>query len=605
MAEGAFLRLSHLSAHRGPDHAGHFRADALCQLAHNRLSILDLSENAHQPKSSPSGRYHLVYNGEIYNHLDIRNKLPRDYFNFRGNSDTETLIAAFEYFGFEQVIEWCDGMFALGMYDKQERQLWLARDFAGIKPLFYGWNGRTFVFASQYDQIAAHPAFAGEPIDPAVLKLYLEQHFLPAPFGLLRHTGQLEPGEIMRINQAGEMYRRRYWEMPAKVKPSIRDQKQALEFLETELSKSVRAELLSDVPLGAFLSGGIDSPLVCYFAQKQSAVSLKAFSIGSDSKVHDESEDAAAYAQLIGMEHHLEKMRAREAADILQEVAGALHEPLADFSIIPTYQVSKLARREVTVALSGDGGDELFFGYERFWSLAKNIRFQGLPYALKYLLYGADKVLFRNRHINSAILAARQGQAHRGQHSRLPPRLIHDIAPELAAISPPESFRVYDYPLTGDIHELLGHMRRAEFYGMMQKTLRKVDLASMENSLEVRVPMLKKSFIEASLQIDPFLSYGPGRKKQLLKGLLKKELPQSPVDNRKRGFTVPLSGWLRKELKEPFAAVLLDESLIKSLGFEPAYVHKLWKGHQAGERDYKWPLFTLYALMTWQARRVK
>lgn len=600
-----FLLLNQMSARRGPDYTRYIALDTLCQMAHNRLSILDLSENAHQPISSPTGRYHLVFNGEIYNHQEIRNKLPRDYYTFRGKSDTETLIVAFEYFGFESVIEWCDGMFALGLYDQQERQLFLARDFAGIKPLFYGWNGHTFVLASQYDQIAAHSSFSGEPVDPAVLKLYLEQHFMPAPFGLLRNTGQLHPGEIMRIDKVGQIHRRRYWELQAKVEPSIRDQKQALDFLESELSKSVQAELLSDVPLGAFLSGGIDSPLISYFAKRYSTGRFKVFSIGSDSKVHDESEDAATYAKLIGLEHHLEQIQAQDVADILQEFSSALHEPLADFSLIPTYLVSKLARRDVTVALSGDGGDELFFGYERFWSLSKNIRFQHLFYPLKYLIYGIDRLFYLNRHINSAVLAAKQGQAHRGQHSRFSGSLIQDIAPGLFSVSPPEAFSVYDYPRTGDVSELLGYMRRAEFYGMMQKTLRKVDLASMENSLEVRVPMLKKSFIEASLQIDPFLSFGPHQKKQLLKELLKQKLPKSPVDNRKRGFTIPLSGWLRQQLKEPFTDTLLNESHLKDWGFEPARVHQLWQAHQVGERDNKWPLFTLYALLTWQANRTK
>lgn len=601
----AFLKLVGFSSRRGPDHKGYSKVDNYCQLGHNRLSILDLSPNAHQPISSPSGRYHLVYNGEVYNHKEIRNKLPRDYYTFRGNSDTETLIVAFEYFGFEPVIEWCDGMFALVLYDRQEQQLWLARDFAGIKPLFYGWNSQTFVFASQYDQIAAHPAFASEGVDPAVLKLYLEQHFMPAPFGLLCNTGQLHPGEIMRIDKAGKIHRRRYWELPVTAEPSIRDQKQALEFLKAELNQSVQAELMSDVPLGAFLSGGIDSPLVCYSAKKHATGRFKAFSIGSDSKVHDESEDATTYAQLIGLEHHLEQMQAQGAADILQEVSAALHEPLADFSIIPTYLVSRLARREVTVALSGDGGDELFFGYERFWSLAKNIRFQSLPYPLKYLIYGTDRFFFRNQHINSAVLAAQQGQAHRGQHSRFSAGLIHNIAPDLSSVPTPKAFSVYDYPRTSNVSELLGYMRRAEFYGMMQKTLRKVDLASMENSLEVRVPMLKKSFIEASLKISPFLSYGPNCKKQLLKDLLKKELPQSPVDNRKRGFTVPLSGWLRQQLKELFADTLLNDNHLKNLGFEPERVHQLWQMHQKGERDYKWPLFTLFALLTYQVNRAK
>ncbi len=595
-----FLRLNRLAARRGPDFAGYARVDAYCQLGHNRLSILDLSANANQPISSPSGRYHLVFNGEIYNHEEIRERLPKNFYRFKGNSDTETLIVAFDHFGVEPVVEWCDGMFALGVYDQKERQLWLARDFAGIKPLFFGLNAQRIVFASQYDQIASHPAFADEVVDPEVLKLYLEQHFLPAPFGLLNKTGQVEPGEIIRIDSDGNTCKRRYWELPNDTIPTFFDRQQALVILEDALHASAKAELLSDVPLGAFLSGGIDSPLVCYFAQQHTAQRLKAFSIGSDSKVHDESADAATYAKLMDLQHHLEQMRAQEAADMFAAVSNALHEPMADFSIIPTYLVSKLARQEVTVALSGDGGDELFFGYERFWSIAKNIRWQGLPYSVKYLAYGTDRVFGKNKHINSGVLLPSQGWAHRGLHSRFPLELMDAIAPAIKNIPTPPDFKVYDYPLTDNLPQLLRDMRRAEFYGMMQKTLRKVDLASMENSLEVRVPLLKKSFIEMALQIDPFLSYGPNQKKQLLKDLLKQKLPQSPIDNRKRGFTIPLSGWLRQQLKEPVGNVLLNQDHLHAFGFQAKAVQKMWEEHQAGVRDHKWPIFTLYALFKWQ-----
>lgn len=596
-----FRRLSRMSALRGPDHQGYARVDAHCQLAHNRLSILDLSANAHQPMASPSGRYHLVFNGEVYNHQEIRDRLPREFHQFRGNSDTETLSAAIDYFGVEPVIAQADGMFALGVYDQRERQLWLARDFAGIKPLFFGMTGERLVFASQYDQIAAHPAFARAPVDPAVLKLYFEQHFLPAPFGLLKHTHQLHPGEIIRIHQDGQVHKRRYWEFPALVEPAVFDQRQALEALEATLADSVRQELLADVPLGAFLSGGIDSPLVCYFAQQQATEKLKAFSIGSDSAIHDESADAATYARLLGVDHHLERMSAQDAATILTGVSRALHEPMADFSLIPTYLVSKLARRAVTVALSGDGGDELFFGYERFGSITKNIRWQRLPYALKYLLYGTDRVFFKNKHINSGVLLPTQGQAHRGLHSRFPQELIGQLAPELATVSTPAEYEVYNYGPTGNLNALLGQMRKAEFYGMMQKTLRKVDLASMENSLEVRVPLLKKSFIEASLKIDPLLSVGGDRKKQLLKDLLRHKLPESPIDNRKRGFSIPLSAWLRKQLREPFESVLLNNDRLTDWGLEPRAVRRMWETHQSGAHDYKWPIFTLYSLLTWKA----
>ena len=590
------------SRRRGPDAQGVQRIDVHCQLGHNRLSILDLSSLANQPMVSPSGRYCLVYNGEVYNHLELREWVGDERL-FRGSSDTESLCVAMDCYGVPAVIERCDGMFALGVYDREERCLWLARDFAGIKPLFYAFNGRRLVFASQYDQVMAFPELRDAPVEPAFLRLYLEQHFMPAPFGLHHNTGQLRPGELMRVDENGRITRTRFWELPARVEVTVREKEEALEQVEAELEAATRAELMSDVPLGAFLSGGIDSPLVCYFARRNVDWKLKAFSIGSDSAVHDESEDATAYARLIGVEHHLEHMDSASAQRIMEQVGEALHEPMADFSIIPTWLVSNLARREVKVALSGDGGDELFFGYERFWSVGKNIRFQGWPYPIKYLLYGLDRVLGGNRHINSAVLFPSQGVAHQGLHSRFDTEWLERLFPDLKGVALPEEYDTYIYPRTSDMNELLGYMRRAEFYGMMQKTLRKVDLASMDNSLEVRVSFLKKSFIEASLKIDPSLSYGPGQKKELLKTLLRRKLPAAPIDNRKRGFSVPLGKWMKEELRNQMQDVLLNASANAKWGIHTQTLHDLWIDHLKGGRDYKWPLFTVYSLLQWNATR--
>ncbi len=600
--EAEFRRILQRSVRRGPDYQGVQVVDSCCQVGHNRLAILDLSPNAHQPMQSPSGRYWLVYNGEVYNHLELREWVGKDIV-FHGNSDTETLAVAIDRFGVQEVVERCDGMFALGVYDRQDRCLWLARDFAGIKPLFYAMDGGRIVFASQYDQVVAFPTFHTNAVDPQVLRLYLEQHFLPAPFGLHQGTGQLMPGELMRIEADGQIHRHRFWEFPEFVEPTIREREEALEIVSAELEAATRAELMADVPLGAFLSGGIDSPLVCYFARKHTKGKFKAFSIGSDSKVHDESEDATAYARLMDIEHHLEKMDASAAVAIMDRVAEALREPMADFSIVPTWLVSRLARSEVKVALSGDGGDELFFGYERFWSVGKNIRFQGLPYALKYGLYGIDRVFGKNKHINSAVLFSTQGVAHQGLHSRFDKHWLEQLFPDLRGVSLPESYCTYAYPRAKDMHELVGYMRKAEFYGMMQKTLRKVDLASMDNSLEVRVPFLKKSFIEASLKIDPWLSFGPDKKKELLKQLLKSKLPAAPIDNRKRGFSVPLGQWMRQQLREHFEEVLLNAHAQAKLGIQRTAVETMWCDHLRGVRDYKWPLFTLYALLQWDIRR--
>ena len=595
------FRLGKLSSNRGPDNTGSSSGDGFLFIF-NRLSILDLSESGHQPKASPDGRYHMVFNGEIYNHLELRKQLDNNIV-FRSTGDAETLIRLFEYWGIERTIKALDGMFAIALFDTKERKCHLIRDFAGIKPLFYGFINGQLVFASQYDQVAKHTLFKDAAIDPQVLRLYLEQQHMPAPFGLLKNTAQVVPGGWMTFSGAGIERNEQYWELPSYVASSINKHGPALELLDKLIDEAVHAELLADVALGSFLSGGIDSPLVTYYAQKNNKLPLKAFSIGSDSKKHDESEYATQYAQQIGVEHYLRKMTANEAMELWDEAMASIHEPFADFSILPTYVVSKLAKSKVKVALSGDGGDELFYGYERFGSIVKNYPLLKLPGKVKYLMYGADKALFNNRHINSTVLSDSYGAAHQGLHQHIPGKWIDKLFPELKNTGLPEQYQTYRYnPGTKD--ELLQSMRKAEFYGMMQKTLRKVDMASMHTSLEVRVPFLKKSMIEGSLKFDAHLSFGiikgkDYRKKQLLKDLLLQKLPSSPIDNVKRGFTVPLSAWIKNGLSEKLTALGRNSSLL-DMGMSAAGYDQLLDEHMKGAGDHKWPLFTIFGLQAWR-----
>lgn len=594
----SFLDLNRIGAERGPDSNGYFSDNARFQFGFNRLSVLDLSDNANQPMCSKSDQYVIVFNGEIYNHLEIRASLSHQ--NFQGNSDTETLSAALDEWGVMKTVQSLDGMFALGIYSLSDKKLYLARDFAGVKPLFYGINNEKIVFASQYDQVASHTAFKKQPIDPQVLNLYLQQHFLPAPFGLLQKTYQLNPGEMLVINSEGNVHKEQYWSFPEVSEPSIFEKREAEEFIAAELEKAVKAEMLSDVPLGTFLSGGIDSPLITYFAKQHLVQQLKSFTIGSDSSVHDESEAAMKYGELIGVDHHIDKMDSGSARAIMDDVMKVMHEPLADFSIIPTFLVAQLARKKVKVILSGDGGDELFFGYERFWSVAKNRQLYSLPYPLKYLAYGIDKVVWKNKHINSAILSSKPGIVHQQLHSRFSSGLLGKVSPESYHAGLPQDYKTFSYNSSTSFNELLGQMRRAEFYGMMQKTLRKVDLASMGNSLEVRVPFLKKSFIEAAAKIDPVLSAGENSKKQLLKDILRNKLPQSPIDDVKKGFSIPLSKWIREQLKETFEDSILQEHVLNNFGFSKPAVEKMMKDHLEKKIDHKWPIFTIFALAKWK-----
>ncbi len=587
-----FMVLLDKSKTRGPNSQGYFSNDINLQLGFNRLAILELSQAGEQPMRSHDDRYILVFNGEIYNHLELRKKLA--FVNYKGSSDTETITACLVEWGIEKTIQALNGMFSLIIYDKLEQEINLIRDFAGIKPLFYGWDGKTLVAASQYDQVISHPIYQAKTVDPQVLKLYLEQHYMPAPFGLYRDTFQVAPGQMVTIKKNGSIKKSKFWDLPRSVEYFISDKMEAEKLVEETLGKSVQKQLLSDVPLGAFLSGGVDSTLITSF-MKEHSHGNQVFTIGSDSQVHDESQRAKQFADALQIHQEIWHLSSQEVLKFWDEAMNALHEPLADFSILPTYLVSKMAKEKVGVALSGDGGDELFFGYERFWSIGKNIQYQQYPNLLKKAIYGFDKYTTGNKRVNSVLLASAQSTAHQGLHSRFKKKWLDEIAPDLSGVSLPESYDVFAYDDTKDIRQLLCNMRHAEFYGMMQKTLRKVDLASMENSLEVRVPFLDKNMIDVALKIDPLLSYGAGKQKQLLKGILSKRIPAVNEETVKKGFSIPLSGWLRQDLKEMVTEHLLN-SKMSEYGFEKQAVEKMLHHHFEKKEDIKWPIFTLYAL---------
>jgi asparagine synthase (glutamine-hydrolysing) len=549
ISKECFVEILNLSQKRGPDAQGYWCNNSSVQLGFNRLAIVELSHAGNQPMLSHNGKYAVVFNGEIYNHAILRSKL--DFNSFRGNSDTETICACLEEWGVLKTIKALDGMFALTIYNQETKETHLVRDFAGIKPLFFGFDNKTLFVSSQYDQILKHSSFANTSINNQILKLYLQQHFVPAPFGLYQNTFQVKPGEMITFQENGSKSSQEYWAFSTDTSYLITDEKEALQLIEETLHSCIKDQLMADVPLGAFLSGGVDSPLVCYHA-KSLKPDLSTFSIGSQSLVHDESKRAALFAQKLSTNHHEWMLSASEVLSHWDKISNAIHEPLADFSIIPTYLVSNLAKRTVTVALSGDGGDELFLGYERFWSLAKNRHFQNTPKLLKKLIYGTDKVISGNKNINSLVVYNQISSAHEGLHSRFKNEMIQKIFPDLKEINLPSEWNVYQYENSTNLSNLSRQMQKAEFYGMMQKTLRKVDLASMENSLEVRVPFLQKKMIETSLKIDPLLNFGPNKYKNLLKKQLINYFSEIEPEKAKKGFSVPLRNWIQTDLKETF-----------------------------------------------------
>ena len=605
-----FIELLGLSRSRGPDKQGYFTNSKNLQLGFNRLSILDLTDRANQPIHSQNNKFTMVFNGEVYNYLEIKNRLNKYDLRIKSSGDSEVLVNAFSLLGIKETLRIIDGMYAIGLFEHSSKSLYLIRDFAGIKPIHYGYDDKGVVFASQYNQIALHPNFKDLEINREILKLYILQHFVPPPFGILHNTFQVYPGEIVKFDSKGKKNSRRYWNFPEHDNFPISNHNEAIEFIDITLKKAVKDELVSDVPLGSFLSGGIDSPLISYYAQKSSNRIIDTITIGSDSHKHDESELALTYSNLIGTKHLGKKMCSNDLMDIVFEMTKIMTEPFADHSIIPMYLASRLAKKNITVALSGDGGDELFYGYERFWSISKNIRYQKFPQAIKYCLYLSDKFFFNNRNINGACLYPTQGKAHFNIHSRFNTYLMNSIFPYLKNIKLPYNYNIYDYPPVNNELQLLQHMRKAEFYGMMQKTLRKVDKASMANSLEVRSPFLKKTVIEAALKINPYLNYGPNRgkksnKKVLLKQLLKSKLPNSPIDNQKRGFTIPLSNWLRGDLAKPFREILNNKECLDYFDVNKNIVDNLFLEHLEQKANHQWPIFTIFSLFSWRLNLLK
>ncbi len=605
-----FLNLLNLSKKRGPDFQDYFCDKKMLQLGFNRLSILDLTLVSMQPIRSSSGRYTMVFNGEIYNHLILRKKLPKDKYKFKSNGDTESLIAFIDYFGIDKAISLLDGMFAIAVFDHKSKILSLIRDFAGIKPLHYGFKNKNIVFASQFDQIVKHPLFRGIAINPDILKLFLKQQFIPSPFGMIKDTHQVFPGEIISFDKNGKKNERKFWSLPKELNFTVRDRELAIEMVDSELEDSISSQLVSDVPLGAFLSGGIDSSLVCYYSKIKSSKKFMSITAGTSSTVHDESYESEQFAKQIGLNHKLIHVNESNTYDLIHEVMGSTKEPFSDSSIIPTYILCKAAKEDFTVALSGDGADEIFFGYEKFWSIAKNFNMQYKPHALKYLIYGLDKLFYDNAHYNGALLYDSVGKAHFESNSKFPTKILNLICPDLINVKMPNIYYLHFNNEPENELELLNRIRYLEFYGMLQKVLKKVDFGSMGNSLEVRIPFLSKNIIECSLKLHPNLSYGPNRrkiskKKLILQNLLTRKVGNIKNNYIKKGFSIPIQSWIKGKLFNTISETILDKNNIQDFGISSKNVEKMLIDHKDGKANYRGPIFTLFALNHWSERLKK
>jgi asparagine synthase (glutamine-hydrolysing) len=604
-------------AHRGPDDRGVWVDRVGIALAHRRLSIIDLSPAGHQPMLSASGRYVVSYNGEIFNWADLRAELPPPDAGYRGHSDTEIFLRGLEIWGLEATLAKLIGFFAIALWDREERRLTLLRDRLGIKPLYWGQFGSSLLFGSELSAFAAHPA-CGFDLNRDALAAYLRTAYVPAPMSIWRNIHKLEPGGRLDIGPDFMPRVSRFWDVRDAIRAGKAARRQklpsgAIDEWHDLLQDAVARRMVADVPLGAFLSGGIDSSTIVALMQAASSRKVKSYAIGFHEAGYDEAPFARAVAAQIGSDHTEFYVGASDALSMVPKLATIYDEPFADSSQIATALVCQLARREVTVALSGDGGDELFGGYNRY-RVAERLwpRLAPLPAALRRLAAGALTLPSPNHwdRLLRPVLPRALGQAGDKIHKlasvlaapdldALYLRLISQWAdPGRLVIGGTEASRLPD-GLPVDLG-FMEHMQARDMLTYLpDDILTKVDRASMAVALEVRVPFLDHRLVEKSwtLPADAKLSGGTG--KWLLREILYRYVPRALLERPKMGFGVPIDRWLRGPLKD-WAAALLDPATLRSQGYlrsEP--ITRAWNEHQSGRRNHQYALWTVLMFQSW------
>lgn len=619
---------------RGPDDSGRWIDPETGYAAgHRRLSIIDLSAAGHQPMQSADGRFILTYNGEIYNHEAMRAELESQGAapQWKGHSDTEVLLAAIVHWGLKAALLRTRGMFALALWDRERRELSLARDRVGEKPLYYGWQGaganRAFLFGSEIKALRQHPAFGGA-IDRGALTLFFRHNYVPAPFSIFEGIAKLEPGVIATLSQADPVVRcEPYWRFldvaaSGRRTPFTGSADEAVDQLAILAGAAVGRQMVSDVPLGAFLSGGVDSSTVVALMQAQSATPVKTFTIGFSETAYNEAEHAKAVASHLGTDHHELYVSPDDARAVIPNLPEIYCEPFADSSQIPTYLVSQLARAHVTVSLSGDAGDELFCGYNRyvmtmqFWSRMARIPYP-LRSAAKALLTSVSPAMWDR--IGGPLARGRISmfgdKVHKGAHA-IVNRSVDDLYRTLVSHDDDPVGWVKGgfepaYVLT-EAHQQLDGLDEIERMMALDGVsylpddiLAKVDRASMAVSLESRVPLLDHELIAFAWSLPRALKLRDGVTKWPLRQLLYRYVPRALIERPKMGFGVPVSEWLRGPLADWAETLLARERLDREGYWDVARVRKAWEEHRSGTRNWSAKLWSVLMFQSWlEAQRL-
>ena len=607
--------MGHTLRHRGPDDEGVWvDPSAGIALAHRRLSILDLSAAGRQPMASACGRYTMVLNGEIYNFTELRQSLENLGHRFRGHSDTEVLLEGIAEWGIEQALASADGMFAFALWDAALRELHLARDRFGEKPLYYGWAKRHFVFASELKAIRVHPAFDGE-LDSDSINDYLGLGFIPAPRSIYKSIRKLCPGHrLVWSADRGVPAPVEYWSalrvlQQGGKRPFKGDEAEAVTTLDSVLRRAVRSRMHADVPLGAFLSGGIDSSTVVALMQAQSAQPVQTFTIGLGQDALDEAHHAKKVAAHLGTDHVELHVSADDAAAIIPTLATIYDEPFSDSSQIPTLLVSRLARRSVTVALSGDGGDEIFGGYNRYvWGACREALDRIMPRIARSAL--AQAVQHAPERWTAASLASAFRLCGRARPAA-PKRALHRISTVLGRSS------------TAELHaELIGHWHgprplashwasgdlglstvRSLMYldtvtYLPDDLLVKLDRASMAASLETRVPLLDPHVLAFAARLPVPIGFLGRRTKYYLRQVLYRYVPREIVDRPKMGFSIPMHQWLRGSLRD-WAETLLAAPALEAAGLNSEPVRLAWQQHLSRRVNVEGEIWSVLMFQAW------